>query len=728
MIELEQAKEICNRYDIISFEVLDTVFYSSYGETELLPRKLFYNLIKYLQNHEKDIRYSLRKSCPSDFQIKALKKFGFPFGKNSKLVYRSGEDLSFRKLRENNRGKRILHIGYGLANEFILPRCYGIDTYRFMGINQFDVLFSEKKEVRKEFSFSPDWKRNIEKKIIEKELISFDIFDTLLIRKTLYPSDVFYMTEAKALFEGYNVKGFAPARARAGEDTSLHDINQIYEWLMEYFDWTEDIAQKVQQWELETERKVLTLREEVLELLLFAQKLGKRVVLTSDMYLPESILRQFLTEKGIINYEKIFVSCDVKKSKHTGLYKELLQLCSDPNKILHIGDNPMTDGLDCESFGISSILIPSAFEMAKSRGWGRFIHKASNLMERCFIGLMVAIAFRNPFQNPNLIKCPDKVRLKRFGFCMIGPLAVGYLTWLIQQLQKEKYSGVLFLARDGWLFYNIYRKIKEKLDLPQPIYYYANRRSSFLCCMDSDQENQKMLEHARLFGVNIFDIFENVYQIPADRLLPHYKEESCSEYVDKHMKWINSQAEESRKGYLVYSERCKMVPGNRYALIDFFSAGTTQKYLSKFLPFSLKGFYFLYYNTNVVENDEIVGYLQNNNSLLLKGCVEKLEPFVTSMEPSQRCMSVTGDPIFVKEYRSLQELQDIEQVLKAAEEYSCEFFDKFYQEGQVISPLLIEAIYATEDTYISQHTIYDDWIGAPIRKREIVSGEGNDEN
>jgi predicted HAD superfamily hydrolase len=726
-LTLEHAKQLCEPYDIIAFEVMDTLFFSSIFAANMAPRKILYDLIAQMREKGKVIRYSLRKSFPTDIQVDALKKFGLLLDENNEIVYRVGEDLSFRQMKENNLGKRILYFGNGLANEFILPRCYGIDTFRFVGIHNHGLLLSEEKNTENVVYFEPDWKQKIENQIIEKTLVSFDIFDTLLVRKTLYPHDVFYLVEQRALHAGYNVNNFVSARIQAEEEQPLCNIDMIYSWLKEYYEWDDEVTRKIREIELKTEQEVLIPRTEIVNLLHFAQKAGKQIVLTSDMYLPETILKKILEEKGISGYEKLFVSCEVKRAKHTGLYKELLKICSEPSKILHIGDNPVADGSDCKALGITAALIPSALDMALNRGWGDAVQTASNLLERSLLGLIISNIFQDPFQQPDLKKYPVEARSRRFGNSVIGPLASGYLTWLIQKLREESFHGVLFLARDGWLFYNIYRKSLRKLGLPLPIYYYANRRSAFLGCADSEHECGNILELRNFYGASITDTIKNVYQIPTHEILPYLKDDGASDYIEKHMELIKNKAEETRKGYLQYSKKCGMVSGNRYAVCDFIAMGNTQHYLSKVLPFSLQGYYFAKYSSASVNTDKIEYYLQNKASVLLKGYVERLEPFITSMEPSQNCITSKGLPVFAEEYRNSQELQDIATVLKTAEVFSVEFFETFYQEGQVISSSLIEAIYAAEDYYITQHTVYDDWLGVPINKRKDTGEEESDE-
>lgn len=60
------------------------------------------------------------------------------------------------------------------------------------------------------------------------EIVSFDIFDTLLVRKVTHPKDLFKLIESELNAEGfYHVRIFAELRARAQlkkEDVSIKDI------------------------------------------------------------------------------------------------------------------------------------------------------------------------------------------------------------------------------------------------------------------------------------------------------------------------------------------------------------------------------------------------------------------------------------------------------------------------------------------------------------------------
>jgi len=728
-LSLPEAKKLCDSYDMVVFEVMDVVFYFSTGITGISLRAFFYDLITYLREQKKDIKFSLRKSFPADLQIESLKHFGLLLDEGNEIVYRKGEDLSFREIRENALKAKILYFGYGLANEFILPRCYGIDTCRFIEGDDSSRLIPINKDVKRERKTLSLSRKRIKEQIVKKKLISFDIFDTLLTRKTLYPRDVFQLVEKKAVLKGLDVQGFASARIRAEEDQPFCDFDKIYEWLQDFFNWTEDIKLKVRKIELDTELEVLVPRNEIAGLLRFALEAGKKVVLTSDMYFSAGILKKILDRHGISGYDNIFVSCDIRKSKNSGLYGELLRLCNSADEILHIGDNPVADGSNCEVLGIESILIPSALELARERGWEKSIRTAASLTERCLLGLIISKIFNDPFQSSVLLDYSEEVRVRRFGISVIAPVAVGYLTWLIQKLREDVCDGVLFLARDGWLLYNIYNYFCTRVQLPRPIYYYANRHTAFLCCADSKSEIDYIADLGQMNGIEAGETLKNIFHISRKEMLPQGKEEKYADYIARHIDLIRENESKIRTGYIQYSSDCGILEGGTYALVDFIAVGHIQNYLSRFLPYHLKGFYFWNYTFGAPLNSNAEYYLKNKNYYLLQTYIEKLETFFTSPEPSQKMMTEQGTPLFFKDYRNSQELKEIESVLKSAEEFAREYFDMFYcylNEG--ISPSLIEKIYETENYPVVHYTIYDDWIRVARRKREEMEKRSDEKN
>ena len=711
---LEEWKAICGPYDRVVFEVIDTLIFFPLTKDKPMIKRFFGQLIPWLREQGKSVGFSLRKSFPEETQLQMLRAFDLVADEERELIRRKGEDLSFRTLREAHPEEKILYIGNGLVNEFILPRYYGIDTRRVADRWDFCMVPEEPDPVHR--PFIPDQRQRIEAEILSHTCISFDIFDTLLVRKTLVPADVFSLTERRARDAGFKVPGFASARASA-EQTSPHaDLYGIYDTLEDRFDWSEETARQIREIELDAERDVLMPRSEVVDLLQFARKEGKQVILTSDMYLPEGVLRRLLAENGVTGFDRLLVSCDRKKTKETGLYEDLIALCGAPEEILHIGDNPEADGVACEAAHIRSILLPSPLQLARERGWAEVVCRAKTLTERCLVGMAVAELFRDPFQNPNLHECPRAERMRRYGIGAVGSLAAGHMTWLLEKLREEDFDGVLFLARDGYLPIRIYQQLREKLRLPPPIYYYANRHATFLCGTDFAEQTDYIADTGRMFGLSGKNTLTNNFHIPEQESLPRDASETTVDYPDKHISLLRKITEQSRTGYLRYSQGCGMRPGGLYAVVDFVAAGTTQMYLQSFLPYRMKGYYFGNYISITKGKCDIEYYLQGSNMAFLNSYIE-MEGYMTSPEPSQDSMNADGTVKFSEEVRTPRELQDFRLVFDAALGFAEEFFRLFYREGEVISPAVPEEMYAAEGYHWVQQRAFDDWQHVPIRTR-----------
>lgn len=122
--------------------------------------------------------------------------------------------------------------------------------------------------------------------------ISFDIFDTLIMRKTLFPEDVFQIIEKKVCGKSDR---FATFRKRAilENDTPNPNIYEIYEKYAELTGISADVNKEILNLELDIEKAVLIKRESMCRLLHELKEKGKKVYLITDMYLPKSFIERY---------------------------------------------------------------------------------------------------------------------------------------------------------------------------------------------------------------------------------------------------------------------------------------------------------------------------------------------------------------------------------------------------------------------------------------------------
>ena len=203
-------------------------------------------------------------------------------------------------------------------------------------------------------------------KIINKikgyNYISFDIFDTLLRRKVLHPTDVFTIVGEKNgdfSFKEKRIKAEIEARQHAtGEEVTLDDIYK--ELGKEYETYKQD--------ELEVEANQLSANPFLFEAYRYCQSQGKHIIITSDMYLPKVFLQKILHQNGIV-FDHCFVSSEYGVQKVTGrlFRKELEALHISPSQIIHVGDSVRADAIGAWRAGIKFVLIPKASSFSIKR-------------------------------------------------------------------------------------------------------------------------------------------------------------------------------------------------------------------------------------------------------------------------------------------------------------------------------------------------------------------------
>ena len=82
---------------------------------------------------------------------------------------------------------------------------------------------------------------------------------------------------------------------------------------------------------------------------------GKTVIITSDMYLPESVISKLLCDNGFSGYEKLFVSCEYGCGKSDGGLDQIIKNEYGDKEIVHMGDNYMSDVLTAGKAGFEAV-------------------------------------------------------------------------------------------------------------------------------------------------------------------------------------------------------------------------------------------------------------------------------------------------------------------------------------------------------------------------------------
>ena len=191
------------------------------------------------------------------------------------------------------------------------------------------------------------------KKLIQSfDIISFDIFDTLLLRPYVNPADMFVHME-----RAYKKPGFVAWRT--GAEAAFYRTHGTTREarLVDIYSVPGDFAD-MQAAEMDWEYNILTANPKMKEIYDFAIAAGKRVIIASDMYLPQEFIERTLSKNGFVGYHKLYLSNEINHRKDRGdMYGYILaDLDVAPNKVLHIGDNKHSDFEQARRNGISAYL------------------------------------------------------------------------------------------------------------------------------------------------------------------------------------------------------------------------------------------------------------------------------------------------------------------------------------------------------------------------------------
>jgi FMN phosphatase YigB (HAD superfamily) len=307
------------------------------------------------------------------------------------------------------------------------------------------------------------------------EVISFDVFETLLHREGVFrPSDLFLEIGLEAEkrtgipapdFARLRSRGERDARgrvaARGGREIGMNDIYAGINRLLVTEGrrpWPAAVLADLIGLELKIELDHLRPISSVKPFYDWAVGSGKIVVLVSDFYASADFVGEALARNGYDGHHQLFVSSDLDQTKHHGgLYDHVAEaLGVAKSAILHVGDNPWSDGSRALQAGIAHIRIANPA--------GDMIRRQS-LDTGCPAGQMAsAMLFEHAqrlFGGGFTRRDPQALPLaERIGEEALGPLLLGMASWLYAEAGREGFSDYFFCARDGLI-------IKRAFDLYQ---------------------------------------------------------------------------------------------------------------------------------------------------------------------------------------------------------------------------------------------------------------------
>ena len=606
---------------------------------------------------------------------------------------------------------------YNIIDEFCddKSKIYNADFFYTI-----EVKYNDKLEKIKQLIASPKIK-----------CVSFDIFDTLITRPFYEPLDMFRIMDKDYRELTHNNVGINFSKIRVTSENICREnkrktdpecqevtLDEIYDTIHTQYEISKDVLEKLKKKECEYEIRFCKRRDTIHELYELALDMGKKVIFTSDMYLPEDVIVKILKENGYTEYTKLYLSSTVKKIKWTGdLYRNVFKdMGLEPGEMIHMGDNFESDYKRAKELGMNSIHIPKTIDvmtktnytnnlaqpLIKSLPFWRDNAESIRFMGiRCMMAVVANKLFDNPFKtfdhrtdfnsDPYLI-----------GYYALGMYVYGVTKWILDET-NDRYDKVSFMARDGYLILESYKIMKELYSNPAVEEYLYVSRKALIPVMIVDKLDfyklSEIIEIQTHSPKNVIKYVKNILDIDEEKLEKLCKEQNISytkkfqnnEEFNRYIKILvdnfydEARHKEKREKLKEYFNK---IMGDKPATFDVGYSGRPEFYLTHLCGKSIDT---LFLNIN---RDDALEYSKVGN-FKLKTYFEakptatgnEYELLFSKLAPSCIGYNITEkgvEPVFEKYENSYQVEQMVGIMQKAAIEFVSDIINIFKQDTDIL--------------------------------------------
>lgn len=282
-------------------------------------------------------------------------------------------------------------------------------------------------------------------KLAKYDVISFDVFDTLVLRPFSSPTDLFFVLGEKLGYLDFeNIRREMEWKTRQRKYRSERHYEVTIEEIYKTMEEEAGVPQTVSGQEVALETEFCFANPYMLRVVEELRKRNKRLVLTSDMYLRAEQIEGILRNCGYQDFDAIYVSCEYRKSKNEGtLFEEVKKQEGSNKTFIHVGDhylsdvkNPKEHGFEtCHYVNVNAVGMP---------------YRAEDM------SAMIGSAYRG-LVNAHIHNGLEQFsKAYEYGYIYGGLFVLGYCRFIHEQVRQRWIQKILFLARDGYVLKQVY--------------------------------------------------------------------------------------------------------------------------------------------------------------------------------------------------------------------------------------------------------------------------------
>lgn len=318
-------------------------------------------------------------------------------------------------------------------------------------------------------------------------LYSFDIFDTLISRKVLEPSGIFYkvreqMRRSSMGFPADLIDNYVSVRRACEQNCRTYynrskterdderceiQFREIFDCMKKVYPLTEPQILQLMQWELDAELDDSIPLSAQIDYVKELKARGEEVVLISDMYLPKEFITQLLVKADpLLGELPLFLSSEYGYQKsHKALYLEVYKHYApyDFGRWIHHGDNRHSDVKVPASLDIRTVPIDVP---------------VFNELEQALVETVGTYDAFLVAANMARFRTAHPMAREQFVYSYVSLLFVPYVYWCVHDAIARGDEILYFISRDGHHLKRIADTIiaREGLSI-ETKYIYASRRT-----------------------------------------------------------------------------------------------------------------------------------------------------------------------------------------------------------------------------------------------------------
>lgn len=423
------------------------------------------------------------------------------------------------------------------------------------------------------------------------DLVSVDVFDTIVLRPALDPTALQYFAARTLTDDPAAADEMVRQRIAAEHQARVHHPDEGDVTLDEIYAELPTELHPLQDAEVAIEPRVAVPRAWLIDELKAAKAAGKRLVAMTDTTLTRATIQQLLDLVGAGDlFDELYVSNECRARKDTGgMWRLVAEREGVPvERWLHIGDNEASDIQQALTHRVGWSHVPAPRAVAQFHAPTAH-NEHTNWATGAALGLSACALY------PGV---PITDHDDAFGYAVLGPLVASFIGRLIEQGRRHPEQRMLLLARDTQLFFDTMFDLRQHLGrLVPPIDYFpVSRRAALGVSLAEGLDASLILDGGAFDGV-FADMVEartgyrpagEQYQVqvshPAER-------ERCTALLQSLADELQAHGRLELAGFRRYLASIGLDGTTPLCLVDLGYAATTQRALARVLPNTMDGVY-----------------------------------------------------------------------------------------------------------------------------------------